>query len=374
MLDNAKEIEEIDQSNMRKLLLEFPSQCEKAIQLAEEFTIPGELFQKSDKIVICGLGGSAIEGDILKTLLKQSLEIPILVNRSYGVPATVNEKTLTFIISYSGNTEETLTAYEGAMKRKSRLISICSGGKLEELTKKDKVPCLLVPPGMPPRTTTGYLSIPLLKILERLKQIAEQSQDYDELIKVLNNIRDRYGPEVPASKNPAKALSQKVVGKIPLIYGVEDKTDVVAHRLKTQFNENSKIIASWDAFPELNHNEIVAWDKSILKNIEKAILASDLGINPSNDGNVIRLIVPPLTEERRKGLAKLAREWAEEVRVSIRNLRREARAKIEDLERRKDISEDEKKRAEKDIQNLTDDFINQIDQMQETKAKQVSQI
>ncbi len=86
------------------------------------------------------------------------------------------------------------------------------------------------------------------------------------------------------------------------------------------------------------------------------------------------MAIPPLTEERREGLAKLAREWAEEVRVSIRNSRRDARTKIEDLERRKEISEDEKKRAEKDIQNLTDDFINQIDEIQEIKAKQVSQI
>ena len=119
---------------------------------------------------------------------------------------------------------------------------------------------------------------------------------------------------------------------------------------------------------------IEPWDKSILKNIEKAILVSDLGINPSNDGNVIRLVIPPLTEERRKGLAKITREWAEEVRISIRNLRREARVKIEGIEKRKEISEDEKKRAEKDIQNLTDDFVNQIDEMQERKAKQVSQI
>jgi len=128
------------------------------------------------------------------------------------------------------------------------------------------------------------------------------------------------------------------------------------------------------SIPEPRLLIIEPWDKSILKNVEKAILTSDLGINPSNDGNVIRLAVPPLTEERRKGLAKLTREWAEEVRVSVRNLRREARAKIEDLEKRKEISEDEKKRAEKDIQSLTDDFVNQIDKMQETKAKQVSQI
>lgn len=128
------------------------------------------------------------------------------------------------------------------------------------------------------------------------------------------------------------------------------------------------------SIPEPRLLIIEPWDKSILKNVEKAILASDLGINPGNDGNVIRLAIPPLTEERREGLAKLAREWAEEVRVSIRNSRRDARTKIEDLERRKEISEDEKKRAEKDIQDLTDDFVQEIDEMQETKAKQVSQI
>ncbi len=108
---------------------------------------------------------------------------------------------------------------------------------------------VLVPPGMPPRTTIGYLFIPLLNILERLKWTNIHKQNYDELLEVLNDIRDRYRPEVTLSQNPAKALSQKLVGKIPLIYGVEGKTDVVAHRLKTQINENSKIIDFWDNFP-----------------------------------------------------------------------------------------------------------------------------
>jgi len=261
VLDNLKEMQKIDQGNMRKLLMEFPSQCQRAIQLGEELAIPERFFQKSDQIVVCGLGGSAIGGDILKTLLSQKLEIPILVNRSYTLPQLVNEKTLTFIISYSGNTEETLSAYKETLRRGSLLIAICSGGKLKELSEKDKVPYLVVPPGMPPRTTVGYLFIPLLKILEKLKWIDREEQDYDELLKTLNNIRDKYMPEISLNENPAKILSQKLVGKIPLIYGVEGKTDVIAHRLKTQFNENSKSPAFWDVFPELNHNEIVAWGK-----------------------------------------------------------------------------------------------------------------
>lgn len=128
------------------------------------------------------------------------------------------------------------------------------------------------------------------------------------------------------------------------------------------------------SIPEPRLIVIEPWDKTILNNIEKAILTSDLGINPNNDGNVVRLAIPPLTEENRKGIAKLAREWAEETRVSIRNLRREARAKIDNLEKEKEISEDEKRRAEKEIQIFTDDFISEIDEMQDLKTKQVSQI
>jgi len=128
------------------------------------------------------------------------------------------------------------------------------------------------------------------------------------------------------------------------------------------------------SIPEPHLIVIEPWDKTILDNVEKAILASDLGINPSNDGNIIRLAIPPLTEEKRAEIAKLARQWAEETKVSIRNLRREARTKIDDLEKRKEISEDEKRRADKDIQTLTDDFINEMEERQERKVKEIFEV
>jgi len=255
VLNSLERMEKIDKSKMRKILLDFPLQCQKAVKLGKNLTIPEKFFQEMTKVVVCGLGGSAIGGDILKTLLSEKLELPIWVNRSYTLPRMVDKKTLVFIVSYSGNTEETLSAYKETIKRESLAISICSGGKLRELSKKDKIPCLVVPPGMPPRTTVGYLFISMLKILERLRGIDEG--DYDELFRVLSEIRDRFAPNVPLSKNSVKSLSQELIGKIPLIYGVEGLTDVAAHRLKTQFNENSKILAFWNVFPELNHNEIV---------------------------------------------------------------------------------------------------------------------
>jgi len=258
VLDNLKRMEKIDKSNMRKLLLEFPFQCKEAVKLGKDLVIPKEFSQEITKVMVCGLGGSAIGGDILKTLLSEKLELPIWVNRSYTLPSVVDKKTLVFIVSYSGNTEETLSAYKEAIKRGIMVISISSGGELRQLSKKDKIPCLVVPSGMPPRTTVGYLFISMLKILERLRGI--KGGDYDELFGVLSEIRDRFAPNVPLSKNLAKSLSQELAGKIPLIYGVEGLTDIVAHRLKTQFNENSKILAFWNVFPELNHNEIVPWE------------------------------------------------------------------------------------------------------------------
>lgn len=126
--------------------------------------------------------------------------------------------------------------------------------------------------------------------------------------------------------------------------------------------------------PEPRLVVIEPWDKSILADIERAILTSELGINPSNDGNLIRLAIPPLTEERREEIARMVKQWGEEAKVVVRNCRREAREKVEQLEKENEISEDEIRRAQKEIQTLTDDFITRIDEIQENKVKEVRQV
>lgn len=126
--------------------------------------------------------------------------------------------------------------------------------------------------------------------------------------------------------------------------------------------------------PEPRLIVIEPWDKSLIENIKKAILTTDLGINPSDDGSFVRLPLLPLTEERREEIVKFVKQWAEESKVSIRNLRREAREKIEEIEKNKDISEDEKKRAEKDIQSLTNEFISKIEKLQNKKAEEIRKI
>ncbi len=257
MLDDLRKTEVIDRERMRNLLLEFPLHCQRAHRLAEDYPIPKELSEKRQKIIVSGLGGSAIGGEILRTLLYDEQDVTVFINRSYSLPGFANGETLVFVVSYSGNTEETLAAYREARKKACPIFCISSGGELSRISQDDNVPCLAIPPGMPPRYALGYLFIPMLRMLERADWV--RPHDYGELSKILENVRDRLSPSVPTRENLAKQTAQDLYGKVPLIWGVEGRTDAVARRLKTQFNENSKILAFWDVFPELNHNEIVAW-------------------------------------------------------------------------------------------------------------------
>ena len=257
MLDNVAGIAEVDKFNMREILQGFPEQCEKAVRMGGEIDIPSSLGrEKVKKVLVCGLGGSAIGGDILRTLFSAA-EITVMINRNYSLPSFIDEKTLIFAVSYSGNTEETISSFNQALKKGYFLFSITSGGELQRLSEENGIPYLKVPSGMPPRCAVGYLSLPMIILLERILRV--ELFDYQELIDTLHNLRERYFLQRETKDNLAKLAAIKLKGKMPLIYGVDGLTDVVAHRLKTQFNENSKVLASWNVFPEMNHNEVVPW-------------------------------------------------------------------------------------------------------------------
>ena len=123
--------------------------------------------------------------------------------------------------------------------------------------------------------------------------------------------------------------------------------------------------------PEARIIQIAPWEKSLIKEIEKAIMTSDIGINPSNDGNVIRLVFPELTEERRKDLAKDVKKKGEGAKVAVRNIRRDAMDSIKKMEKAGDISEDDLKQGEEKIQKITDKMIEKVDKAIETKTKEI---
>jgi len=232
-----------DKSGMIKVLDDFPNQVREAHKLGGETSFPG-----IKDIYYFGMGGSAIAGDLLRSLLYSS-PIPVTVIRDYELPKHVSDKSLLIFSSYSGNTEETLSCYKHAVRSFKNILSISSGGKLEEMAKMNRTQHILIKKGLQPRNALAYQFFPLLKVLEKSGIVAAMFEEVSDLIKSLDMIKiSKMGVE----------LSGKLKDKIPLIYA-SDRFSPVAYRWKTQLNENAKIMAFSHCFPELNHNELMGY-------------------------------------------------------------------------------------------------------------------
>ncbi len=252
-------IKKLDKSSMLNLLLDFPLQCKQAYDIAK---VNCSLFEKKDftKIVFAGLGGSAIGADLVRSYLYFESKIPINVCREYELPAYVDNSTLVFILSYSGNTEETLSAYQQARQKGAQLILISSDGALKEYAKNDKLPFIEIPRGLPPRCALGYLSIIPLAVLNKLGMIEDIAPYLNETIEVLEELKNKnLNPRIGQKDNIAKYVADKLFNKFAIIYSGSIHFDVAVTRLRGQLNENSKSLASTHVFPEMNHNEIVGW-------------------------------------------------------------------------------------------------------------------
>lgn len=280
VLDDEKRIREIDRSDMFSLVLDFPRQLEEAVEIGVSSPIDLNI-DHIDGIMVTGLGGSAIGGDLLRGYLAHEIYLPIFVNRNYSLPEFVGCSTLVFASSYSGNTEETVAAYQEAVKRGAEVICLTTGGKLGALAREDGKPVVSLPSGFPPRTALGYLFVPMLIILSKVGLIEDKQVELNETVELLTRKLHEYGPAIPTSQNPAKLLAQKLYRKLPIIYASSDCFDVVTIRWKTQLAENSKMLAYCSSFPELNHNEIVGWEGAaeLLSWLEVVVLR-DKGDHP----------------------------------------------------------------------------------------------
>ncbi len=264
MLDDIPLIRSVDKSNMLGQAWKFPDQLEEAATLAEDFNLEGadQTFAFSDSyrpenIFVLGMGGSAISGDILAAWKRDSLKIPIFVVRDYKIPIYLTKESLVFVISYSGNTEETLSAFDGALERGARMFAITTGGKLEEKALENEVPVIKVVKGIQPRAALAYLFMPMAVTLERLGIIRKERGFLSELKK----LRKEINPETSLAKNRAKQTALKIRDRMTFIYSYSPYEPVVK-RWRNQLNENSKILVQSGMFPELDHNEIVGWDKN----------------------------------------------------------------------------------------------------------------
>ncbi len=237
-------IKKYDKNKMLALLHSFPEQCELALEISQRYPLKAR--KTYENIFIQGMGGSGIGGVIASDLLKPICKVPIIVNNSYELPSFVNEKTLAFFLSYSGNTEETLACFKKARAKNATIVCISSNGKLAKLCKS----CIRVPAGKPPRTMLGFLSLPLLVTIERCKLLKKPLP-----LKALPRFLKR---EIAGIETLGCVLAKKLYGKIPVIYA-SDSYKAAAMRFHTQLAENSAVFSHWNVLPEANHNEIVGF-------------------------------------------------------------------------------------------------------------------
>ena len=251
-LDELERLRELDKDGMLENLGRFPEDCRLAIERAERVSLADLAGRVFKAVVFAGMGGSAIGGRLIKDWLSAESEIPIEVSGGYSLPKFVDDKTLVLSVSYSGNTEETLSMFREALDVGSPIVSFTSGGELERLSKERGLPVASMPGGLKPRAALPYQFFMLATVLERLG-LAPLSGEVDEAIKILGDVRGELVPEVPAESNPAKKLALDLYNMIPFVYGSE-LLGSVAYRFGTQINENSKVPAGSGAFPELFHN------------------------------------------------------------------------------------------------------------------------
>lgn len=251
-------IQTVDHSGMLAKVLDMPSHFEAAWRSNQEVTLP---FDRGSirNITIAGMGGSAISGDVVRCLLQSQCPVPILVNRHYELGRYVNEHSLVFVSSYSGNTEETLSAMAEAREHGAKVVCITSNGRVMEQAKEAGYPLYTLPSGFPPRSALVYLTVPLLQALQRLELAEDPWPAIQETIQVLNRLRELYQPDNETVQNIPLTVAKAVKGKIPIVYSAAGLLEVAGVRWRGQFSENAEILAYSNVFPEMNHNEIVGW-------------------------------------------------------------------------------------------------------------------
>jgi glucose/mannose-6-phosphate isomerase len=235
---------------MKELVANFSKQLQEALNIAQQSKI--SLPKKIDTILITGLGGSGIGGTVVAELAIKTSTVPVIISKDYFIPAFINENTLVIVCSYSGNTEETISAMQLAMQKKAQFVCITSGGKIKEIAEQNYFDLIVIPGGFPPRSCIGYSLIQLLHVFET-KQIA--NLHYKKEVEAAIKLLDRKEEE---NKQKAKVFAEKLHNKIPVIYSLGN-TEGLAVRFRQQINENSKMLCWHHVIPEMNHNELVGW-------------------------------------------------------------------------------------------------------------------
>ncbi len=253
-LDEAEVYRRLDPQHMLGHIRDAAGMAEQAWQAVMELTLPPE-YRRVNRLAILGMGGSAIGGDLLAGLVCGESRASISIHRGYSLPAFVDSRTLVIASSYSGTTEETLSAFRQALSSPAKKLVITTGGELGKLAAEHEIPAFIFDYKSPPRAAMPINLMALIGIAQKLGLITDKTGDVEEALGVLAEVDGELNPAVPAHDNPAKQLAQLLQGQMSVIYGAEFLAEV-AHRWKGQINENAKAWAFYAALPELNHMDV----------------------------------------------------------------------------------------------------------------------
>lgn len=261
-LDDASRHAALDSGHMIRAIAAFPDQLSMAQDLAKQVDWLSYKPTTPAGVCVCGMGGSAIGGDLVRSYWESESPVPMVVVRSDRLPEYINRFWMVIASSYSGETLETLSAVDDARRRGSNVLALTSGGRLAALARGENWPLILVPGGLMPRAALGYSFGPVMTALIRWGIVPDRSGVLASTVTGLKHLQDRFAIEVPWTANPAKQTAMALAAKTICVYGTTGITDVIALRYKCQFAENSKTVAFANSLPELNHNEIVGIDAS----------------------------------------------------------------------------------------------------------------
>ncbi len=257
-LDDLAALAANDPSGMLEAVLGLAGQCHDGYRAGlDAADLPSG--DGVTAVAICGMGGSGVSGDVIRALYRDRLTLPVTVVKGPVLPAFCGKDTLVVASSYSGATSETLACFAEASHWGCRLVAVTSGGELGRRTAEQGVAVVPVPPGFQPRAAVGHLTFGVLGALEAMGVIPTLGDEVAHVAAVLERLRNRLGPEVPLSENPAKRLAAAIGDRFPVMWGADGVGSVAAGRWRTELNENAKTPAFSAALPELDHNEVVGW-------------------------------------------------------------------------------------------------------------------
>lgn len=256
-LDSESRIISIDRSRMLDSLRSYPEQIETTLKMNANVRVPSKR-GKIERILVAGVGGSAITGDVVHDWLAEELATPLLVCRSTRLPKFVDVHTLAVCVSYSGDTQETLQLFEQARKRKAAIVSVTSGGKLERASKKHGIPIFRVESGKQPRAALPSLVAAVTLALEESGIGRNLSRAPKESARTLGDVSSRVDVKIPHDENEAKQIASQLLGRWVQVLALE-RNQSLARRFTAELNEMSKLAASFSLIPEFSHNTIEGW-------------------------------------------------------------------------------------------------------------------